>query len=286
MSCARRLRRIVSAERLRRARLLPVSGPPWEVKIGPRARAPEGSSRWTAALAAGLLAVVLGAGIAAAQTGARIDEASKRALDDRSIQKTLPGASGTGQRQPDPNTETPRQRSAPPPEVRTSDSGGLGGISQTVLWIVAIVAGLALAYFVLRELLSLRLGSGKKRFEETDATVRARVTGRDEEGLPATLLDEADALAARGAFAEAIHVILMHSLGRLEEVSERAVGRSLTAREILRGSAISTRARELLGAIVGASEITHFGGRSAGEAEYRRCREAFQGFAAETGANA
>jgi hypothetical protein len=242
-------------------------------------------SRWAVGLGIALAVSLGGAQWASAETPVQIDEASKRALSDRSIQKTLPGLSGGARRpQPDPRLE-PRPRPQPTPQMpRRSEASGLGGFSQTALWVIAIIAGLALLYFVARELLSLRLGTGKKRFEATDATVRARVKGgADEDGGPRSLLDEADALAARGAFGEAIHLILMHSLGQLESVSARAVGRSLTAREILRSSPITTRAREFLGAIVGASELTHFGGRDAGEADYRSCREAFQGFAAETG---
>lgn len=245
-------------------------------------------SRRAVVLVAALAVSLGGAAGVSAETPARIDEASKRALDDRAIQKTLPGMGGGGQRraQPDPQLEQPRRpRPAPQPPQR-SEASGVGDIGKLVLWAIAIVAGIALLYFVLRELLSLRRGAGKKRFEETDATVKARVTAADGEERPATLLDEADALAARGAFGEAIHLILMHSLGRLEDVSQRALGRSLTAREILRGTPIPARARELLAAIVGASELTHFGGRDAGEADYRRCREAFQGFAAETEARA
>jgi hypothetical protein len=223
---------------------------------------------------------------AAAETPSRIDEAARHALADRSIQKTLPGLSG-GKSQPQPRQrlEQPRRPQPLPRLPERPPASGLGDIGQTALWVIAVIAGLALLYFVLRELISLRRGAGRKRFEETVASVRARVTGtEDEDAGPRSLLDEADALAARGAFGEAIHLILMHSLGRLEAVSERAVGRSLTAREILRGSSITARGRTLLGAIVGASELTHFGGRSAGESDYRSCREAFQGFATETGA--
>lgn len=237
-----------------------------------------------AVLAAALLMGIAAAPVRAAEATSRIDEASKRALSDRSIQKTLPSLRGGARRpQPDPRLE-PRRRPQPAPRLPGRDEvGGLGSIGQTTLWVIAIIAGAALLFFVVRELLSLRLGAGKKRFEASDATVRARVTGGGEAAGPRGLLDEADALAARGAFGEAIHLILMHSLGRLEHVSARAVGRSLTAREILRGTPITARARELLGSIVGASELTHFGGRDAGEADYRSCKEAFQGFAAETG---
>jgi len=239
-------------------------------------------------LTAAVLVAVSALPALAADASSRVDEASKRALSDGAIQKTLPGLSGGARRpQPDLRLEPPsRQRRSEPPTLRQGEASGLGSFSETALWVIAIIAGLALLYFVLREVLSLRLGKGKKRFEASDATVRARVSGAGEEAGPASLLDKADELAARGAFGEAIHLILMHSLGRLEGVSERAVGRSLTAREIVRGTPITTRARGFLGTIVGASELTHFGGRDAGEADYRSCREAFQAFADETGAHA
>jgi hypothetical protein len=238
-------------------------------------------------LTAAVLVAVSALPALAADASSRIDEASKRALSDGAIQKTLPGMTGGARtRPPDLRLEPPRERRSEPPTLRQGEASGLGGFSETVLWVIAIIAGLALLYFVLREVLSLRLGKGKKRFEASDATVRARVSGGGEEPGPASLLDKADELAARGAFGEAIHLILMHSLGRLEGVSARAVGRSLTAREILRGTPITTRARGFLGTIVGASELTHFGGRDAGEADYRSCREAFQAFADETGAHA
>jgi hypothetical protein len=261
--------------------------PLWEAMIGRLLRRLVIPPGLTVLLTAALLVAVSALPALAAEASSRIDEASKRALSDRAIQKTLPGLTGGAQRpQPDPRLEPPRRPQPAPRLPERSGASGLGGFSETVLWVIAIVAGLALLYFVLREVLSLRLGAGKKRFEASDATVRARVSGGDEEAGPASLLDKADELAARGAFGEAIHLILMHSLGRLEGVSARAVGRSLTAREILRGTPITTRARGFLGTIVGASELTHFGGRDAGEADYRSCREAFQAFANETGAQA
>jgi hypothetical protein len=215
----------------------------------------------------------------------RIDEAAKRALSDSAIQKELPGLGGARSRpRPDPRGgETARRPSDPLP----SDSGGAAGVGsfgKLFLWAIVIVAGVALLFFVLREVLSLRLGTGRKRFEEADATVVAGAAGTGEGGGPPGLLDEADRLAARGAFGEAIHLILMHSVRRLERAGEQAIGRSLTGREILRRTSITARARELLGTIVGASELAHFGGRPADAAAYARCRQAFERFAAETGA--
>jgi len=229
--------------------------------------------------------------VLAAEAPDRVDEAARRALADRDIQTTLPGLAGRTRASPAPQPpprgdQNARRRREP--DMRSGDqTAGVGGVGKVVLWAVAIVAGLALIYFVLREVLAWRLGSGRKRFEAADAAVVAgAAAGPDEDERRAGLLDEADRLAARGAFAEAIHLILMHSLGRLEGVGEQRIGRSLTAREILRGSQVgkvTARARQLLGAIVGASELAHFGGRPADRDAYQRCREAFQGFAAETG---
>ncbi|MDH3233263.1 MAG: DUF4129 domain-containing protein [Alphaproteobacteria bacterium] len=236
--------------------------------------------------AALLMTVCAAPAAPAAEASSAIDEASKRALSDRDIQKTLPGLTGGARRRPPPDprgTEPPRRQPIPQLPERSASSG-LGGIGKTVLWVIAIVAGLALLYFLLREVWSFRLGSGRKRFEKTEVVTHAGDGEAGDDARPDSLLDEADRLAARGAFAEAVHLILMHSLGRLESVGKRAIGRSLTAREILRGSSsITARARDFLGAIVGASELAHFGGRPADAETYQSCRQAFQNFAAETG---
>ena len=212
--------------------------------------------------------------LSAEATGSRIDRAAKRALADNSIQKTLPGLERTTA------PRTPRETPQPPSRLPPRESGGeaIGGIGSSVLWILAIVAGLALLYFVLRELRSFRRGTGRRRFDEVEATaVEGR--GLDGDGQPGDgLLADADALAARGEYGEAIHLILMHSLRRLEEVGEQVIGRSLTAREIVRRSTIAERARGLLSRIVGASELAHFGGRQADAEDYRSCREAFRQF--------
>jgi len=257
--------------------------------IGPILRAFRIAPCWAAVLSATLLiAVCAGPNTAAwaAEASSQIDDASKRALSDRAIQTTLPGLTGGARRRPQPDPrggETARPPTRPiPPDA--SEASGVGAIGKFLLWAIVIVAGLALLYFVLREVRSFRLGSGRKRFEEADAIISAGEAGAGDDARRDNLLEEADRLAARGAFAEAVHLILMHSLGRLESFGERAIGRSLTAREILRGSSsITARARELLGAIVGASELAHFGGRPADAATYQSCREAFQSFAAETG---
>jgi len=211
----------------------------------------------------------------AEQSGDRIDRAAKRALSDSSIQKVLPGF-GPGRAAPRGGGELPPSR-VPREDGRES----IGSVSRTLLWAFAIVAGLALLFFVFRELRTFRRGSGRRRFEEVEASAVAGQTG--DGGAPRDrLLEEADALAARGDFGEAIHLILMHSLRRLERAGEQVIGRSLTAREIVRGSRITARAREPLGAIVGASEITHFGGRPADARAYQGCREAYREFSAQT----
>jgi len=266
---------------------LPAPGPPRETMIGRILRAlPTAPYRAAILSAALLITVCAGPAARAAEASSPIDVASKRALSDRAIQKTLPGLTSGARRrpQPDPRGAEPPRRQPVPQLPEQSGLSGLGGIGKFLLWAIVIVAGLALLYFLLREVWSFRLGTGRKRFEEADAIVRAGEAGAGEDARRDNLLEQADRLAARGAFGEAVHLILMHSLGRLESVGERAIGRSLTAREILRGSmSITARAREFLGAIVGASELAHFGGRPADAATYQGCRAAFQSFAAETG---
>ena len=232
----------------------------------------------TAARACRLLLVLLfaaalagGAGPAAAAAVApeRVDRAVKRVLQDKSIQGHLPGH---GAAQP------PRVRSRPAPDL--SVGRGLGAFMKLVLWGVVIAAGALLLYFIARELASFRRGRGRAEFVEAQLADDG-AAGDGDEPPRDDRLAEADRLAAGGAFGEAIHTLLTHSLKRLEAIGEGGVGRSMTGREMLRRLSVTKRARELLSALVGASELAHFGGRPADAKAYASCRTAYTHLAAE-----
>jgi len=96
-------------------------------------------------------------------------------------------------------------------------------------------------------------------------------------------LDAAETLAAEGRFAEAIHVLLLKTLEALA-ARRGALAPSSTSREILRGAALEAEARSALEGLVVAVEVSHFGGASPGEEDWRSCLDAFHRFLAAEGA--
>ncbi len=196
------------------------------------------------------------------------EQAVSRVLQDKSIQSVLPGKGAA------PAPRIGRRRPAGKPW------SGFGAIGQILLWGLVIAAACMLIYFIAREYAGLRRRSGRET--EGDGAGDAATPGEAEPKLAEDLLAEADRLAARGAFAEAVHLILIHSLRRLETGGSAVLGASLTAREIISRAGLQEQARRWFSYIVGASELVHFGGRSADASAYAKCRDAFEKLAGET----
>jgi len=87
--------------------------------------------------------------------------------------------------------------------------------------------------------------------------------------LPVDWLEKADNLARHGRFAEAIHLLLLGALA-IVRVADGPASESKTAREIARTHVGPHPER--LHALVRASELAHFGGRPATQAQFETCR--------------
>ena len=92
--------------------------------------------------------------------------------------------------------------------------------------------------------------------------------GESEVAVPADWPRLADDLARQGRFAEAIHLLLLGVLTTL--AAHDPSSRATTAREIARTTVGPHRER--LQALVRASELVHFGGRSATRDQFEACR--------------
>jgi hypothetical protein len=140
-------------------------------------------------------------------------------------------------------------------------------------WIALALGGAAILVFVLREVLARRAPKSRAR------PVPPRPEWRPEPARARALLEEADALASQGLYAEAAHVLLHRSIADIDDRRPRAVRPALTARDIAALEALPESARPAFRQIAAVVERSFFGGRGVGEADFAACRQAYEAFA-------
>jgi hypothetical protein len=145
---------------------------------------------------------------------------------------------------------------------------------RIAMWgLVIIVAVLAGAW------LTSELGRYGGDAELPDVQTQQRMAAASEAILDRPLGD-ADDLAAHGAFAPAIHTLLLRTLHELAHTAGLRLPPAATSREILARVPLLADSRTALADLILAVEITHFGDAPASAADYARCRAQFQRFAA------
>nr|WP_232792868.1 DUF4129 domain-containing protein [Caulobacter hibisci] len=178
----------------------------------------------------------------------------------------------------DPTAFTPMKV----PEWLAYVAKGIAFIEPALKWIfwggLAVLAALIL-YAIVREILRLRAPTAKP----AKAVVLDEPPWRPDSGAARDLLAAADELAARGLFMEAAHLILLRSVQDIEKRRPRAVGVSLTAREIAALPALPEAARPAFVGIARLVERALFGGRPVDAADYAACRGAYEAFALPEG---
>lgn len=92
-------------------------------------------------------------------------------------------------------------------------------------------------------------------------------------------LREADAMAAQGRFAEAVHHLLFRSIEDIAQRRPRLVRPALTSRELAAAEAIPPSARDLFARIARLVEQSLFGGRPVGADDWQAARTAYADFA-------
>ena len=140
---------------------------------------------------------------------------------------------------------------------------------RILLW-GAVILGVAVTVWSLRD--SLPAFSRSRRIKAAETTSGfSNPSARMEEAQL-----EADDLASRGQYGEAMHVLLLKSLGEIRLRLGTSFAVSLTSREILRKVSLPQAGTGALGAIVQSVEQTYFGGRPAGHEDYLGCRQEFE----------
>ena len=168
----------------------------------------------------------------------------------------------------------PRDSSAGTGTWRDPEAPGvLGSLISLLMWGCVFVAIALAAFWLARELL---------KYTE-DVELPPAGAGPADQAATAAILDlplgDADELARRGEYAEAIHTLLLRTLHELVRSAAVTVGRSHTSREILARVPVLADARQALAGLIAAVELTHFGDAPATAADYERCRQQFHRFA-------
>lgn len=216
----------------------------------------------------------------AAQAGRRFAEAHDALVRDGSIQFTL--------RPPDPPPQPPAWLK----DLGEWISWALSPIgrlfawlasfipdapyARVVFWIVIVAAGCLLAWLV-----ADRIRHGRWWRRRRRVAVEA---GEEPEWTPDAAparawLREADALAAQGRYAEAIHHLLLRSVEDIARRRPRLVRPALTSRDIARADGIPGRARTIFGDLAGVVERSLFGARPVAADDWTRARAAYADFA-------
>jgi hypothetical protein len=152
--------------------------------------------------------------------------------------------------------------------------------ARILLWGVIACAALALIWLIVER---LRYGSwpisAKRRRARTIAVAAAEEEWAPDAAPARAWLDEADALAARGLYAEAVHHLLLRSVDDIQLRRPRVFRPSHTSRELTGLSGIPTVARDLFAGIARLVERSLFGGGAVSIDEWQSARAAYADFA-------
>ena len=203
----------------------------------------------------------------------RLDQALERLEADADFQTTRP------EWEPDPVERNERDQSTGPNPIAQFFAnlfraiGQVAGYLLILLIIIAIFAGL---YLVLGESFTLR---GKQKEKHADPDLSTAPDLRPEQTRARALLEDADALAAEGRFAEAVHLLLFRSIDDIQTKKTGVIGRSLTSREIGALGVLPGPVRDTLLPIIRIVERSFFGGQDVNETSWREARASYEQFA-------
>ncbi|HEX8468259.1 MAG TPA: DUF4129 domain-containing protein [Allosphingosinicella sp.] len=147
--------------------------------------------------------------------------------------------------------------------------------ARILLWTVLAAAALGFSILVYR-----RIREGEWRLWRRRLPAGVPVDAEEEtwapEAAPArSWLREADALAAQGRYAEAVHHLLFRSVEDIARRRPRLVRPALTSRELAAAEALPPPARSLFARIAALVEHSLFGGRPVEADDWTAARSAY-----------
>ena len=154
-------------------------------------------------------------------------------------------------------------------------------IVQALLWTVIGIIALGVIWLIVTR---LREGEWRMPLRRRSRRVAIAAAAAEEEWIPDAAqgrawLQEADALAAQGLFAEAVHHLLFRSIEDIQHRRPLVVRPALTSRELAAATGIPARARDLFAAIARLVERSLFGGRDVSADDWTTARATYADFA-------
>lgn len=150
----------------------------------------------------------------------------------------------------------------------------LGPVFLVIFWLGVAAIVLTILWFIGREMLGIRLPDRHK-----PSPPSGEGDWRPAAGVALALLSDADALAEQGRYDEAVHLILLRSIGDIDGRLPNTVRPALTARDIAELQRLPATARPAFTRIARVVEASLFGGRAADRADFTECRQAYEAFA-------
>ncbi len=168
---------------------------------------------------------------------------------------------------PDGAEPVPVENQAPSGKPGSKASSFAGGFIQYIL--LACLVGILIVVLMHFKGFFWSDSRSRKILEEAETAPEAVSARMEQAGL------EADDYARRGEFAEAMHVLLLQSLGEMRLHLGISIAVSLTSREILRAINLSPQAKQAFADIISRVEISYFGNHTPSADEYALCRQHF-----------
>ncbi|MGB3624249.1 MAG: hypothetical protein WA989_00375 [Henriciella sp.] len=151
-----------------------------------------------------------------------------------------------------------------------------GGLFKLLMFGVIAAAIIYALWYMFGDIVGIRFGRKKAEAGPDTSEIDDQ---RPDQKQAVALLEQADALAAEGKFAEAVHLLLFRSIEDLREKRAGGVPQSLTAREIQSLSDLPQKARQALAPIIRIVETSFFGGRSVDRDGWQSARKSYEDFA-------
>ncbi len=220
--------------------------------------------------AVGLLLLVMGIAVTAASAATPADQIA-RAVEEIYARDGLQRALPTQQPEPSERRPSAAERPLPPESSVELPAGEFSGAARLIFWLLLATGLLLLVLFLAKNASDFQWASKPAAGDERE---RERASGQPSAGAARDdMLAEADRLAGQGAFSEAVHLLLLASLDSLRRRSGLALAESLTSRELLTHLQLPADAASAFRALVGTVEISLFGGKPIGAADFRSCQK-------------